>query len=388
MAIISIGNIDKKLLYAVIGGVFKALANILLFHIEMQINYHPCIYGINNSLGLFLSFFPFIYMYKKRKKKLNNNQNNNKDQEEELIYNDPELAHETKSFYVVLVAVLDLIQKFFSCFFAKLFLENFWLFDSLFLLLFSYYILKEKAYIHHFFSLIGMIIIGIILTSINYYDSEVKFLEVFATLSIEIIYSLENVVCKYVMNTKYYTPYLICVSIGTLELIIFIILLIIFTNVPISGIEYMRHLDNSYIDNFYKYMEKITFREMILFIFLMFCRLLFFLFGLLLINAFTPLYLTLILIISEISFLFVEEYNWKIYLRGFFFIILIFLILIFTEIIELNVCGLQINTKKNIILRSNFEGEDIKEEYNKCVSINEDIISEEDRISMKVLSEI
>ncbi len=60
----------------------------------------------------------------------------------------------------------------------------------------------------------------------------------------------------------------------------------------------------------------------------------------------------LILIIGEVSFLFISDYNWKLYVKIFFFIFLIFFVLIFTEIIEINLFGLQLNTKKNITKRS------------------------------------
>ena len=83
--------------------------------------------------------------------------------------------------------------------------------------------MNERQYLHHFISLVAIIIIGIILIVINYHGEEIPFLKVFVTLLIEIIYSLENVISKFIMNTKYYTPYIICATAGTLELILFII---------------------------------------------------------------------------------------------------------------------------------------------------------------------
>ena len=96
-----------------------------------------------------------------------------------------------------------------------------------------------------------------------------------------------------------------------------------------------------------------------IFILSMFGRMIFILFGLITIENFTYLHVVLVLIIGESSFLFTEDYDWKIYIKIFFFIILIFFILIFVEILELNLCGLQNNTKKNIIERSLNENKDI-----------------------------
>ena len=354
MKIISLGTIDKKILFAIIGGCFKMIANIVLYHSDASIVSHPCILGINTSLGIFLSVFPFLYINRTKlicKKK---------EKEDILIYNFPGTNNNNNKFIlIILVSILDFIQKFISLFFVKLFLENFWIFDSFFLLIFSRIILNEKQYLHHFISLVAIIIIGIILIVINYHGEEIPFLKVFVTLLIEIIYSLENVISKFIMNTKYYTPYIICATAGTLELILFIIILIIFTQIPISCIDYMNCFNDTYVDDISDYFENITFKEILIFILVMFSRLIFLLFGFLLIDAFTPIHLILILIIGEISFLFVDAYDWKLYLKLVFFIILIFFILIFTEIIELNVWNIQKNTKKNIFQRSNSERNNI-----------------------------
>ena len=84
----------------------------------------------------------------------------------------------------------------------------------------------------------------------------------------------------------------------------------------------------------------------------MLSRCIFILFGFITVDYFSPMHTVLILIIGEVSFLFISDYNWKLYVKIFFFIFLIFFVLIFTEIIEINLFGLQLNTKKNIIKRS------------------------------------
>ena len=283
---------------------------------------------------------------------------------EDLIYNDTlmimkDIKRKRRNYYILSIAVLDFLQKFLTFFYVKLFLENFWIFDSFLILLFSFLILKIKVYKHHFFSLIMIIIIGIILNIINYYDNNVTFLHVFVTLMTEIFYCLENVICKLAFDVKFCTPYEVCFFVGLFELIIFTLLLIFFSNVSISGSENMNHLNEEYIDNFSVYIDKINLNEILIFILSMFGRGIFILFGYVLVNDFTPLHIVLILIIGEISFAFNNEYNWKLYLKIVFFLFLIFFILIFLEIIELNLCGLQQNTKKNIIDRSEKEETEI-----------------------------
>ena len=103
--------------------------------------------------------------------------------------------------------------------------------------------------------------------------------------------------------------------------------------------------------------------EKLLFILLLFLRCVFILFGFIITDYFTPAHIVLILIISEISFLFIDDNNWKLYIKIFFFIILIFFILVFVEIIELNIFGLQKNTKRNIIKRAENDGSDYNINY-------------------------
>ena len=355
MAILSLGAINKKILIAVFGGLFKLVANIILYHSEVKMKTHPCILGINAGIGLSLSFFPYIYLLFLNCKTFKFDSNN-----DYLIYNDTlhkinDLKRKKRICYILEIAILDFLQKFLTFFFVDFYVENLWIFDSLLILIFSYFILKTKIYRHHFISLIMIIIIGIILIIINSYDKEVNFLDFFITLLTEVFYSLENVICKLATDVKFSSPYQVCFWVGFFELIIFISLLIFFTNFPISGIKYMNNFNDDYIDNYYSYIDILDYKEIFIFILSMFTRCVFILFGFIITNYFTPAHIVLILIIGEVSFLFVEDYNWKLYLKIIFFIILLICILIFVEILELNIFGLQQNTKKNIINRSKNE---------------------------------
>ena len=53
MAIIGLGKINKKILYAFVGGLFKLLPEIILYNIEEQkMKSHPFILGLNAGLGM------------------------------------------------------------------------------------------------------------------------------------------------------------------------------------------------------------------------------------------------------------------------------------------------------------------------------------------------
>lgn len=104
----------------------------------------------------------------------------------------------------------------------------------------------------------------------------------------------------------------------------FTFLLIIFTNVPASGSNNMNTESKDYIDNFYNYIDKVDFNEVLIFILSMLSRCIFILFGFITVDYFSPMHTVLILIIGEVSFLFISDYNWKLYVKIFFFIFLIF----------------------------------------------------------------
>ena len=366
MSIISVGTINKKILFAVFAGIFKLVGNIILHHSTVNMNSHPCIIGVNSTMGMCLSFFPFLYLYlKNRKIKIKTDLNKKPTVNDGiLIYNNAkDDAQKRKHIYILVISLFDCIQKISTVFFLHHILENFWIFDSLLLLIFSFLILKTKFYVHHFLSLIMIIIVGIILVAINYYDKDITFFKVFITLLTETFYCLENVVCKFVMEIKFCSPYEVCFKIGFLELLLFIILLIIFTKVPIRAIDIVNKYSDEYVDNYSEYIERMDLEEKLLFILLLFLRCVFILFGFIITDYFTPAHIVLILIISEISFLFIDDNNWKLYIKIFFFIILIFFILVFVEIIELNIFGLQKNTKRNIIKRAENDDSDYNINY-------------------------
>ena len=363
MAIISLGRINKKILFAVFGGLFKCICNIILYHSKSKISTHPCILGINAGIGLSLAIFPLIFIKIRSKYSITSIKNcSNILTKEPLIYTDTNIIiYETKIkrklFYIFIISLLDFSQKFLSFFFVQLFLENFWIFDSFLLLVFSLLILKEKFYAHHLVSLIFIMILGIILISFIYYNKEVNFWVIIVTLLTEILYSLEDVIFKYTMKKKFSSPYEICFFAGVFEIIIYSLLLIIFSNVPIKSPNYFNKASDDYIDSFSMYNEKIDFIEVFLFILSMLSRGIFILFGFITIDYFTPLHIVLIIIIGEISFLYIDVIDLKLYVKIPIFVLLIFFILIFVEILELNIFGLQKNTKKNIIQRANIEEE-------------------------------
>lgn len=158
------------------------------------------------------------------------------------------------------------------------------------------------------------------------------------------------------MEYKLSSPYEICLFEGVFILVINLILLIIFTFIPMSEIKYIKNTKyegKMYIDNFFQYFSKISYIEVISFIIIMLGRFGFNIFCLLIIKYFTPSHSIIILIIGEVYFAFNDlEPLWRVFIEYFIYALLIFVMLVFLEIIEINLWGLQKNTERNIILRA------------------------------------
>jgi hypothetical protein len=363
--LISCGDINKNIVYVLIGAFGKIFAE-LAYKIDKSITKHPFIIGISSAMGMCLSIIPLI-MLKIKSRNIKQNLLIEGIIETEKSKEKKKRQIMKKYFLIFSAAILDFTQKILSYLFVEDIFYNFWIFDMLCLSIFSYIILKSKLYIHQYVSLIAMIIIGISLNIINLTNEESDnldnnknnnndigkiILNIGLVFLIEVIYSLINVINKYSMEYCYCVPYEISFYQGLFALIIFTTLLIIFTNKEIKNPKYQKieFKGKKYLDNFYEYIDDIYFKKILVFIIIMICRLLFNLFSHITVKCFTPSHVALILLIGEITFIFQGQGDnpYKFYGNIIIFIICLFMLLIYTEIIELNFFGLSKNTRKNI----------------------------------------
>lgn len=145
--------------------------------------------------------------------------------------------------------------------------------------------------------------------------------------------------------------------------------------------KYTEYNENIYLDNFSQYYKKLNSNEIIAFIINMLSRGIFNLFSLITIKDYTPSHVIFLLILGEMQTAFELKDLWILVITIIFYIIIFFMTLIFTEIIELNFLGLEENTKKNIQLRV-FQNENNEEKFidhdieidgvKICLSINND----------------
>ena len=101
-----------------------------------------------------------------------------------------------------------------------------------------------------------------------------------------------------------------------------------------------------YVDNFWDFMEEFKNMEILYFFVQLFGRALFNLFSHIVAKDFTPIHVIFLLMIGEIVLAFDSKSPGIIVVNLVVIICVIFLLLVFTEIIELHFCGLDRNTKK------------------------------------------
>ena len=388
MKLINLGKCDVHLIYPLIGGISNFIVSFILVFLKdsVEINKHPFILGINAGFGMSLAIIPYIFFLKnskksKREKIINNVKNYGK-----LIERYNPLMKFEKYIILFLCAFLDFLQKILVFIFHYSITNNTWVFNIIFLNVFTSMLTKNKLYKHQYLSSGIMILCGIGLNIIFLYKMKTKDVPIlFLSMLIEIIYSLALVLAKYGMDFKFCSPFEITFYEGIFALILNIIFLIISSNIPLNEdfkyndlLKISEYKGKKYLDNFYTYIEHLDYKEILLFIFSSFGRLLFNLFSHITIKHFTSSHVFLILIMGEISSLdWSQRRTSEALIIGIIFFVEFLMILIFCEIIELNFFGLEKNTRKNIEERAKldkYKDEDVYEKTGDSVDIGNDLL--------------
>ena len=383
--LISKGYINKYILFALIAGLSKCFVSIMVFKFDKFANYnkHPLIIGFNAGIGMSLSIIPLIIV----KTKSRRDKTNDKSKENQQLslkgtrislgdvnyiekYDKKKLRIQ-KYLILLACAFLDFAQKFLSFFLKKLIINNIWMFNIIFISLFDYLIMKAKLYRHQYISCIIIVLIGIAATVVGLLgDNERITVKLFLCIGIEIMYSLAIVLAKFLMDHRACSPFDVTFYEGIFALIVNSILLAIFTNIPITDedgkldkiLKLTEYNGKIYIDHFIAAFKDMQVGEVFFFILSAFGRLISNLFGHIIVKHYTSSHIILVLILGEIGLAFKEKHEWKEIVQFSLFVFALFILLIFTEIIEINACDLEKNTRKNIQLREELEGDnDIRE---------------------------
>ena len=361
---INCGKTNRYIFSILIGAVFYAAVIALenesdVFKDKNENNPHPIVYTLIYTFSLCLSFI-FLIIYKIRTKR--QNKNNNSITIEQNLYTRKTMktiCHQVKIvtkkekfLWILLVSVIDYLAFSFNSIFW-ITMDNYinnWSTNFLSISLFSYFILKTKLYKHHFLCIATIVIIGLLFNIPlgvfsqekigNYYDYYLSF------IFTGIFFNLTYVLYKKMMLKKYIKSYEILFFQGIIESILGIITLIIMTKYD-------------YIDNYWKFIEKLNKKEIIIIILIILGRFLFHSMIMIIIDFLSPFYVFLVYVIGEIAFFLhkMKDYPKIIISSIIFFSVSIFTILVFIELIELNCFGLSYMTKKNIELRARLDSD-------------------------------
>ena len=232
---------------------------------------------------------------------------------------------------------------------------NSWIWTLLFTAIFYYLLFKAKIYKHHYLSSILILLIGLVIDLVlgnlqndimnNFVFLVLKFIQ-------QALFSFYNVLAKYVMVKKFVSVYEFSTFVGVINLI----LLGIFV---IFDYYYFK------IDDYDEYFSNFNFIELLVMLGVIFTQ-----FGINLCSLFTvkddsPCHMFIMFVFGQLAYYINFDEN-----SIFVFIcliIILFLSLIFSEIIELNFLGLSFNTKRNIMERGKNEDDSL---ITKCDTID------------------
>ena len=386
--LISKGYINKYILFALIAGLSKCFVSVMLYIFKdyAKYNKHPLIIGFNAGIGMSLSIIPLLIV-KTKSRRDKKNDKSKVNQTQTLIGTNTASSWGDLSYlekydkkklriqkYLILLACafLDFAQKFLTFFLKSLIINNIWMFNIIFISIFDYFILRAKLYKHQYISCIIIVLLGIAATVIGLLGETGNIpLKLFLCIGIEIMYSLAIVLAKFLMDYRSCTPYEVTFYEGIFALIVNSILLAIFTNKPITDedgklsklLKLTIYNEKIYIDHFIAAFKDMKVGQAFLFILSALGRLISNLFGHIVVKHYTSSHIILVLILGEIGLAFKEKHEWKEIVQFVLFVIALFILLIFTEIIEINACDLEKNTRKNIQLREMNQDDDDDEEY-------------------------
>jgi len=358
--LITFGDVNKYLFYPFVGGIVKLLLEFISDKVKKDFTNHPIINLLNESFGFSLALIPLLIVHI-RTKRLNKEYTLSITKTTEKAINNNNGFFDNKRTLLILCSLFIYIQKFFTYFIIHNYMTNLWFYDVVFLSIFSWLILGERLYKHQFLCLIILAVISAFILYFSY--KEANLLDVCIIFYIELIFCITHVLIKYVIDNKFCTVYEVCSYEGVLSFIINFILLIIFSNIEIDrGSKFLKvfyHLESDgkiYYDN-YNYFSQWTGYEIIIFFVFSIIRTLYNLTLLFTLKYFIPSHIIIILLSDEIYDSLKMDATGNKYYITFTCLIypfIYFLILIFTEIIELNFLGLSYNTRKNIRRRASF----------------------------------
>ena len=378
MKFLSLGKIDKNIIPIAVGCVFCFLSRLLFRFVEDSALFeHSILTNIIISISYIFTIIPFLILkyrtYNKQKKE--RIQNNDLEDSEDNSTVAPKDITKGKWLYIFLYNFIELVQSIILIYSIEL-KSNYWILDIFITCIFYYFIFKIKLYKHHYFSMIIIIIIGIILDLVRenlQYDIKNNLIFILLRLLRETLVSLNDVHVKYLFDKKFCLIYEISLSNGIMNTFLYIILAI---------------FDHYFIqfDDFSKYFDEFNIKELSVIIGLMVTQLGLYLCILIVNKANTPCHIFIIFVFGQLAYYI--DFSKISILFMVCLLLILFMSLIFNEIIEINCFGFEKNTKKNIEKRARMESNDLLVLDIKLIKDKEQVDLEENDLDSTELIEI
>ena len=346
MALISLGKIDINLIPILIGCIFCFLNRLLNQYDGALLLKNAILTNIFISISKLFTVIPLLIL-KFRSNKVSSSEIQSVDSFNKLEYIYTEKNIEIvqyKGRLILLSAVIFFVQ---SIFFVLTFgiKTNSWIWNILITSIFYYWFFKIKLFKHHYLSIIIIILIGfiidLVLKNLQNDISDNLTLFLFRVIR-EILYSFHDVINKYIMEKKFGSIYEIALSNGIITLILLLIFAV---------------LDYNFfgLDDYEEYFNNFNGTELLVIFWVMITQLGLYLSLMITNRNYTPCHLFIIFVFGQLAYYIDFSGNSIIVLLCLIFIL--FMALIFNEIIELNFCGLSDNTKRKISERAEIDSD-------------------------------
>ena len=372
-SLITFGKYDYNIFFPILSGILNFIIYLIFFMlIKPKIIKFPLILGFGSSISLCLSLI-LLVIYKF---------SNGKDIISKYLVNNK--SYKIKAYnrygFILLCSILDYSETFLINIFCKEVKINLWFFDIIFLSFFSYLFFGTKIYLHHYISIFFIILIGTILDILlGHYNNALTdiYLKIIKFIT-EIILSLDVALTKYTMETKFVSPYEFCFCMGVIQLILNCILFILSN--------YFKFL-HIFIIN----LEEFVLKDLFIFIAFILMKFIYNLSNFLTVKNTTECHFLIIIIFGELAEYIDDFMEYKkvkkntliIIITSIGLFLILFMTLIFNEIIELNFFGLQLNTKKNIAKRASLENKILNDNDNDSVCSEGDYLINLENIDEK-----
>ena len=376
---ISCGKCDKNYFKILFGFILICICLIIVLSIFRIIksnnldflNDVSLLIPLLSYIGMSLCFIPELILKKKIEKKDDESNQINKSKRTigfiKYIYNDLSDKVTWKDYiYIGLISLMLVVIDFMKIFIKKIAKteESQYNFTELaFLLIISKFYYKMDFYKHQYLSIIIITLFGFIQYIIKtqyYYASTSNIINIILELIFQIFIGLGNSIfilySKILMQYKYFSPYKVCYIFGIINtLLIFVIYFIISQfDFEESDLCTLRYNDQYYFDNIYIIFEYLNIGQLFLLLgFGIFQGAIKLLYNII-IDKYSVFHIVIFTEnkgIADSANDQIEQYDSNIFVNlliQLMYCLKIFISFVFLEMIELNFCGLNENTKVNI----------------------------------------